>query len=104
VIEKIKQLKPSRYEMVRNNPKHMPSIGMVAQEVRPLFPSLVHQVKDHYPANPMNDALVMDYSGFGVIAIKALQEQHAQILELEKERESLLARLQALETKLAANQ
>jgi hypothetical protein len=101
VLDKLKLLKPSRYEMVRSNPKHEKSIGMVAQDVRPLFPTLVHQVKDHYPANPINDALVMDYSGFGVIAIKALQEQEMQIRMLEKERDDLLARLLALEKKLS---
>lgn len=102
VLDRLKLLKPSRYEMVRNNPKHDKSIGMIAQDVRPLFPSLVHQVKDHFPANPINDALVMDYSGFGVIAIKALQEQEMQIRILEKEREELLARLLALEKKLSS--
>lgn len=102
VLGKLKLLKPSRYEMVRNNPKHMQSIGMIAQDVRPLFPSMVHQVRDQFPANPINDALVMDYSGFGVIAIKALQEQEMQIRMLEKERDELLARLLALEKKLSS--
>ena len=101
MLDRLKLMKPSRYEMVRNNPKHEQSIGLIAQDVRPLFPSLVHQVRDHYPAGPINDALVMDYTGFGVIAIKALQEQERQLLELEKERDDLLARLLSLEKKLS---
>ncbi len=103
VLGKLNQMKPSRYEMVRNNPKHEQAIGMVAQDVKPLFPTMVHQVKDHYPANPINDALVMDYSGFGVIAIKALQEQENQIKALEKEKDALLAQLQQIEARLELN-
>jgi hypothetical protein len=42
----------------------------------------------------------MNYNGFGVIAIKALQEQWQQIQALEKETTELMARLEALEKKL----
>jgi hypothetical protein len=104
VLDKLKQLKPSRYEMVRNNPKHEQSIGMVAQDVQPLFPAMVHKVVDHYPSKPVNDALVMDYTGFGVIAIKALQEQEREILLLQNEKKLLMEQLQNLEIKLGIRQ
>jgi hypothetical protein len=39
----------------------------------------------------------MDYSSFGVLAIKALQEQERQLQDLEKEKQELLNRLAALE-------
>jgi hypothetical protein len=104
VLGKLKQLHPMRYEMIRNNPKHEKSIGFIAQEVKPLFPTMIHQVKDHNPnGEPLNDALVMDYSGFGVLAIKALQEQHKQLQALEKEKQELLEKLNKLEMALGEN-
>lgn len=105
VLEKIKKLQPVRYEMIRNNPRHEVSVGMIAQDVKPLFPLMVHQVTDHNRnGQPVKDALVMDYSGFGVLAVKALQEQLVQIRALEDEKAALLERLQALEEKLGSGQ
>ena len=43
----------------------------------------------------------MDYSSFGVLAIKALQEQERELQDLEKEKQELLNRLGALEKKLS---
>ena len=101
VLEKIKKLNPVKYEMIRNNPSHRQSIGLIAQEVKPLFPLLVRQVVDHNrDGQPINDAHVMDYSGFGVIAIKALQEQENEILALQQRKKDLLARLEQLEKAL----
>jgi len=61
----------------------------------------VAQVPDHSGNNQaLRDALVMDYSGFGVLAIKALQEQHEQLNALENEKKELLNRLAALELEL----
>ena len=96
ILDKVKQLKPVQYEMIRNNPEHKKSLGMVAQDVQPLFPQLVHTFNDHYEKQPINGALVMDYSGFGVLAVKALQEQQKQIKDLEKQLTGLLDELKAL--------
>jgi hypothetical protein len=101
VLEKVKKLRPVRYEMNRNNPNHDKDIGMVAQEVKPLFPLMVRQIKDeNLNGKSVTDALVMDYSSFGVIAIKALQEQYKQLQLLEKEKQALLNRLEMLEKAL----
>lgn len=98
VLDRLKKLNPVRYEMIRNNPQHEKTIGLVAQEVQPHFPELVHKIVDHNRNDkPINDALVMDYSGFSVIAIKALQEQEHQILALQKQKHELLKRLKQLE-------
>ncbi len=51
-------------------------IGVIAQELMPIFPSLV---------NTKSKYLSVNYSGFGPIAIKAIQEQQAIIRKLEKE-------------------
>jgi len=102
ILNKIKNLRTVRYEMARNNPNHQKSIGMIAQEVQAVFPQLIRQITDHNRNNaPINDALVMDYSSFSVLAIKALQEQERQLLELEKEKQELLNRLAALEKLLS---
>jgi hypothetical protein len=104
VLGKLKQLQAMRYEMIRHNPKHEKSIGFIAQDVRPLFPTMIHQVKDHNEGGePLNDALVMDYSGFGVLAIKALQEQQKQLQALEKQKLQLLDKLEKLESALGEN-
>jgi hypothetical protein len=104
ILPKVGMLRPVRYEMIRNNPSHVPSIGFIAQEVEPLFPLMVRQVVDHQKNGPdIKDARMMDHTGFGVLAIKALQEQEKEILDLEKERQELLLRLEALEQKAANN-
>jgi hypothetical protein len=101
VLNKVKKLRPVRYEMIRNNPNHEQSIGMIAQEVKPFFPTMVRQVADHnYGGQPINDAHVMNYNGFSVIAIKALQEQQKQLQALEKQKLELLDKLEKLETAL----
>ncbi|MEO7309819.1 MAG: tail fiber domain-containing protein [Chitinophagaceae bacterium] len=101
VLDKITKLRPVCYEMIRNNPDHEKAIGLIAQEVQPLFPLMVRQVNDHNRnGEPIKDALVMDHSGFGVLAIKALQEQQQQLNILEKEKKDLLERLLGLERAL----
>ncbi|MES2648901.1 MAG: tail fiber domain-containing protein [Bacteroidota bacterium] len=104
VLEKLKKLKTVRYEMARNNPRHEQSIGMIAQDVKPLFPLMVHQVTDHNRnGQPINDAHVMDYSSFGVIAIKALQEQEKEIIALQAQKQQLISQLEQLEKRLSGN-
>ena len=53
-------------------------IGIIAQDVQPLFPHLVE-----YSAQ--NDLYTFNYSGLGPIAIKAIQEQQEIIESLEAE-------------------
>lgn len=81
--------------------------GFIAQEVEPLFPELVFKGSD----NPAQDFLTMNYSGFGVLAIKAIQEQQAMIQQqqvslssqqkeidvLKKQLNALITRLEQLE-------
>lgn len=103
VLQKVNKLRTVSYEMTRNNPNHEKAIGMISQEVQPLFPLMVRKVPDHSGKNQaIPDALVMEYSSFGVLAIKALQEQQVQLKSLEKEKQDLLDRLAQLETRLNA--
>lgn len=61
-------------------------LGLLAQEVQEIYPELVRYDEDE-------DTYRLDYSGTGVIAIKAVQE-------LKKENEELKERVKNLETKL----
>ncbi len=77
---KLMLLKPSSY-LWRDQPKSdRRSIGFIAQQVQPLFPELVHQGSDGE-----ENYLSLDYDGFVVLAIKAIQEQQVMIKELQKE-------------------
>ena len=60
-------------------------IGMVAQEVEKIYPEVINYLEDE-------DTYLMDYSAFGVIAIKAIQEQQQQIEALKAENQELKER------------
>ncbi len=59
------------------------SIGFIAQEVAKLFPELVEGDPE------AEDILTLKYSDFGVLAIKAIQEQQNLIKKLEERIEAL---------------
>lgn len=84
-LAKIMELRAYQYEMIYNNPGHDETIGLIAQEVKEIFPSLVHATKDANTGyKDIKDVHTMNYSGLAPIIIKALQEQQAQLKELEE--------------------
>lgn len=86
MLQKIMQLKPSTYQF-RDATNKQEYNGFIAQEVMKLFPAMVaHSV------NPKRnlDVYTMDYSQFGVLAIKGIQELQP-IIEEQKEK---IARLE----------
>jgi uncharacterized protein (DUF1015 family) len=83
-----------QYKVKQNNPSGQISIGFVAQDVKELFPGLVHIIADSTSGkNDYKDLHAVSYTGFGVLAIKAIQEQQKLI-------EVLQAKIAALETKI----
>ena len=97
LLDKINLLKPVSYEMQKDNPDHKNSIGFIAQEVKELFPLLVRQINSNdRSGEPIKDLHTMNYSGFAVLAIKALQEQHSEIQQLQGELDALLVELNKL--------
>jgi len=93
-LSKVRQLKPRRYHYIgTENPQSEKSIGFIAQEIAALFPELVHY-------SETDDVYGIDYSGFGVVAIKAIQEQQAIIDNQQELIEGLSQRLEALERKI----
>ncbi|MEZ4796560.1 MAG: tail fiber domain-containing protein [Flavobacteriaceae bacterium] len=66
------KLKPLTYSYITDDNKKS-NIGFVAQDVESIYPELVNYNKD-------NDLYQLNYSGFGVVAIKAIQ-----VLKIENE-------------------
>jgi hypothetical protein len=89
VLQKIAKLQPVSYELLLNNPEHKETIGFIAQDVKELFPQLVSVSADTVKGyKDIPDLHSINYSGFGVIAIKAVQEQQEAI---ETQGESIAA-------------
>ena len=98
VLTKIMQLRPVEYEMADTSAHHALNVGFIAQEVKPFFPHLVHVAHGKIKStDTLSDLHAMNYAGFGVLAIKAIQEQQGQIEGLKKDKEELKARLDKLE-------
>jgi hypothetical protein len=97
MLDKILLLKPSTYQF-KNGEDKIEYNGFIAQEVMKLFPSLVlHNVE---PERNI-DVYTMDYSGFGVLAIKGIQEQQIIIEEQQAKIADLEARLINIEVTLS---
>ena len=67
------------------------SLGLIAQDVKLIYPELVNY-------NAQDDIYHMNYSGFGVVAIKAVQELKDEVDTLKTENAVLIAKLNQLET------
>jgi hypothetical protein len=98
VVAKVMALQPARYEIKDQNPKHLQSLGFIAQEVRPLFPELVFDNKNDRTGDTY---LTLDYAGFGIIAVKAIQEQQQTIENQQHTISAQQAQIQSLEERLA---
>ena len=85
MLEKLMQLQVYRYQMKYNNPNHDETFGLIAQEVQPVFPGLVHVTKNASTGyKDISDVYTLAYSGLAPIVLKALQEQQAQLEKLEE--------------------
>lgn len=100
LLDKALQLKPVSYYFKAQDKLHDPNrhIGFIAQDVEPIFPSLVAGT----------DTKTLNYTGLSVVAIGALQEMNRQMTQdrkrvesLEAENAQLKQRLEAIEAALA---
>jgi hypothetical protein len=89
VMPRIRQLNPSVYRLNAQGVDAPLHIGFIAQEVQPLFPETV---------STNGEYLAVSYGEFAPIAIKAIQEQQAQLDAKEARIKSLEDRLSRLET------
>lgn len=82
VLDRVMKLNPRVYHFNKQQPNERKFMGMIAQEVQPIFPEAVYE---HNGKNDgAEDFLTLDYSLFGVIAVKAIQEQQKTITTLEE--------------------
>ncbi|PHN04716.1 tail fiber domain-containing protein [Flavilitoribacter nigricans] len=93
VLPQVKKLQPLSYRYKSAAP-NTTTIGFIAQEVAPVFPELV----DYSEAD---DLYGINYAGFSVVAIKAIQEQQAVIESQQATIDDLNKRLELLEKAMA---
>lgn len=93
MLERALKVQVRRYRWKDDASESTHKLGVIAQEVQPLFPEMVSEIES--PDGDHEKSLSVGYGDFGVIAIKAIQE-------LNKIVESKDARITALESELAA--
>lgn len=91
ILDKVLDLKVLNFSY-KSDPLAQRNLGFVAEEVMPLFPELVSADKE-------DDNLGINYAGFSVVAIKAIQEQQVVIDKQQDLIEELFIRLEQLEEK-----
>ncbi len=85
IMSKVMNLSAKRYEFRYDNPTHRKTIGFLAQDIQAVFPEYVF-VNTTNEGNPkVENQLSVDYAGMSVIAIKAIQEQQAIIIQLQQQ-------------------
>lgn len=92
-LSKIQMLKAYKYRYVDQEDSDQKSIGFIAQDVLDVFPELVHYSHDagFYSLN---------YTGFTVVAIQAIQEQQVVLEQLQKENEEIRNELEEIKNLL----
>ena len=95
VMDKVLQLTPYRYHFNPQDNSDQKYIGLIAQEVAELFPSLVNYQEE-------SDLYSLDYSGFGVLAVKAIQEQQEMINQQKEEIQSLTKLVMEMKSQMDA--
>ena len=93
LLPKLMTLEPSEYRFLSDNPTRPKRIGFIAQDVERAFPNAVEKNGEY---------LALDYNAFGVIAIKAIQEQQALIEDKDERIAALEKRLSDQEAANAA--
>jgi Chaperone of endosialidase len=100
VLDKLALLQPKEYEMKDFNENHEKTFGFMAQDINELYPTFVRIQNIRVDSiNRIPDLYSLNYDGFDIIAIKALQEQYEQLKTLEKKNMALLKRLDELDKK-----
>jgi hypothetical protein len=87
LLTSVKKINPVQYRFKDAKSSCQPTIGLIAQEIRELFPETVSE---------KNGFLAVNYDAFGVIAIKAIQEQQEQIEQMSEKLEKLEAVVEQL--------
>jgi hypothetical protein len=100
-MEKFMQLRPVEYELKYNNPNHEKTIGFIAQEVKQLFPEIVNVSPGKLNEETISDFHTLNYDGFKILAVKAVQEEQSLIVDLQEKQNEMKRRMDAIEKKLS---
>lgn len=97
VLNNLLKLSVKKYQFLgaKNETKY--STGLIAQEANELFPEFVNQLKRS--GKDTTTYYGINYAGFSVVAIKAIQEQQVIIENQQKKLDDFEKRLIAIETK-----
>jgi len=79
-LNEILQLKPSRYLMKEENEGDPTHIGLIAQDVQPILPEVVHECLE----DDNTTTLMLSHIGFIPVLIRAIQQQQQHIQNLEE--------------------
>ncbi len=97
ILAKLMKLSPVTYRYIAEKADATHSLGFLAQDVQAIFPELVAQSNDR---DGKKGYLSINYGGFGVLAVKAIQEQQTEIEALKKENDTLRSKTESLEARL----
>jgi hypothetical protein len=92
LLAKVMQLKPAFYQLNHAKETDQRNIGFIAQEVQEVLPEAVRETDE--------GMLSINYDDFGVIAIKAIQEQQQIIEEQKGQIDELWKYIKEMEKKL----
>ena len=91
-----------KYDFIGEKRKKYKELGFIAQEVEPLFPSIVSEQDDDRHEFKVKS---LGYNTFGVIAIGGIKElkneKDNEIAELRSENETLKSRMETLTSEMA---
>ncbi|NEP05416.1 MAG: hypothetical protein F6K34_11665 [Okeania sp. SIO4D6] len=94
ILSRLMQLDVKNYRWKHNLTATTKKIGFVAQDVQPLFPSLVGEFKDK---DADESTLTLKYAEFGVLAVGGLKElkleKDAEIAKLKSEMNTQIAKI-----------
>ena len=91
VLNKVLKLELVSYRLNHADPNSQKIIGFIAQDVQTLFPEIIQHNE--------NGNLGLNYDDFGILSIKAIQEQQLMIEELKEEIKILHNEIKILKTK-----
>jgi len=77
ILPNLLQLKPVTYHLLHTKSNDVKNMGFIAQDVQKYFPEIVYEQENGY--------LSLHYPDFGVLAIKAIQEQQKEIEDLKQQ-------------------
>ncbi|HSK12519.1 MAG TPA: tail fiber domain-containing protein, partial [Phnomibacter sp.] len=78
ILTRIQQLQPASYSYLRD-PLQQRTVGFMAEDVQPIFPELVETIGEN------GENMAINYAGFSVVAIKAIQMLTEQVNELRQQ-------------------